>query len=141
MYDNSNPEYRLWENVLIANNYKLPSQRTKLFDFILDGFFFLQRKSLRLSTIWSSFDLSGIARGCGWQHIGAYINLGAFYLFGIPLAVILGFPLHIGGKGLWIGNLCGSTMQSVLLSLITGFTNWQQQVCYSLYQPWPLLNG
>ncbi|KAG1368083.1 protein DETOXIFICATION 14 [Cocos nucifera] len=72
--------------------------------------------------------LSGIARGCGWQHIGAYINLGAFYLFGIPIAVILGFPLHVGGKGLWIGILCGSTTQSVLLSLITGFTNWQQQV-------------
>ncbi|XP_022881059.1 protein DETOXIFICATION 12-like, partial [Olea europaea var. sylvestris] len=24
--------------------------------------------------------LSGVARGCGWQHIGAYINLAAFYL-------------------------------------------------------------
>ncbi|XP_019707049.1 protein DETOXIFICATION 12 isoform X2 [Elaeis guineensis] len=71
--------------------------------------------------------LSGIARGCGWQHIGAYVNLGAFYLIGIPIAVILGFPLHMGGKGLWIGILCGSTTQSVLLSLITGFTNWQQQ--------------
>ncbi|ONK67856.1 uncharacterized protein A4U43_C05F4520 [Asparagus officinalis] len=41
--------------------------------------------------------LSGIARGCGWQHIGAYVNLGAFYLFGIPVAVVLGFPLHVGG--------------------------------------------
>ncbi|XP_020105374.1 protein DETOXIFICATION 14-like isoform X1 [Ananas comosus] len=70
--------------------------------------------------------LSGIARGCGWQHLGAYVNLGSFYLVGIPLAVTLGFLLHMGGRGLWIGIVCGSTTQSVLLSLITWFTNWQQ---------------
>ncbi|CAL9049336.1 unnamed protein product [Musa banksii] len=71
--------------------------------------------------------LSGIARGCGWQHLGAYVNLGSFYLFGIPIAVVLGFLLHIGGKGLWIGIVCGSTTQTILLSLITIFTNWQNQ--------------
>ncbi|KAK8914533.1 MATE efflux family protein 9 [Platanthera zijinensis] len=72
--------------------------------------------------------LSGVARGCGWQHIGAYCNLGAFYLIGIPTAVVLGFVLHVGGKGLWIGILCGSTVQTILLSLVTMFTNWDQQV-------------
>ncbi|URD99983.1 MatE [Musa troglodytarum] len=71
--------------------------------------------------------LSGIARGCGWQHLGAYVNLGAFYLVGIPAAVVLGFLLHGGGKGLWIGILCGSTTQTVLLVLITCFTNWRHQ--------------
>ncbi|GAU24343.1 hypothetical protein TSUD_49320 [Trifolium subterraneum] len=35
--------------------------------------------------------LSGIARGCGWQKLGAYVNLGAYYVFGIPIAIILGF--------------------------------------------------
>ncbi|KAK9276932.1 hypothetical protein L1049_006470 [Liquidambar formosana] len=63
--------------------------------------------------------LSGIARGCGWQHIGAYVNLGAFYLFGIPMAVLLGFWIQLRGKGLWIGILCGATLQSILLSIIT----------------------
>ncbi|KAJ6806122.1 protein DETOXIFICATION 12-like isoform X2 [Iris pallida] len=71
--------------------------------------------------------LSGVARGCGWQHIGAYVNLGAFYLFGIPVAVVLGFVLHVRGKGLWIGILCGATLQTMLLFIITGCTNWQQQ--------------
>ncbi|EXB30262.1 MATE efflux family protein 6 [Morus notabilis] len=42
--------------------------------------------------------LSGNARGCGWQKIGAYVNLGSYYLVGIPLAVVLGFVLHMGGK-------------------------------------------
>ncbi|KAI0488577.1 hypothetical protein KFK09_028415 [Dendrobium nobile] len=72
--------------------------------------------------------MSGVARGCGWQHIGAYVNLFAFYLIGIPTAVVLGFVLHIGGKGLWVGILCGSTAQTILLSLVTIFTNWEKQV-------------
>ncbi|KAM4097244.1 hypothetical protein ACJW30_08G166500 [Castanea mollissima] len=32
--------------------------------------------------------LSGIARGSRWHHIGAYVNLGAFYLCGIPVAAV-----------------------------------------------------
>ncbi|KAI3502941.1 hypothetical protein L1887_31351 [Cichorium endivia] len=71
--------------------------------------------------------ISGIARGSGWQHIGAYVNLGAFYLFGIPAGIVLGFPLHLKAKGLWIGIVIGSIIQSTSLSLITGLTNWQKQ--------------
>ncbi|KAK9272811.1 hypothetical protein L1049_003189 [Liquidambar formosana] len=71
--------------------------------------------------------LSGVARGSGWQHIGAYANLGAFYLVGLPVAVVLGFVLHLRGKGLWIGIVAGSVVQSSVLSLITGFTDWQKQ--------------
>ncbi|OIT29489.1 PREDICTED: protein DETOXIFICATION 14-like [Nicotiana attenuata] len=71
--------------------------------------------------------LSGVARGSGWQHIGAYVNLGAYYLVGIPVALLLGFVLHLKGKGLWIGLVAGATVQSISLSLITGFTNWEKQ--------------
>lgn len=70
----------------------------------------------------------GVARGSGWQHIGAYINLGAFYVVGLPVGVLLGFVLHLKGKGLWIGVVIGSAMQSTLLSLVTSFTNWEKQV-------------
>lgn len=72
----------------------------------------------------------GIARGSGWQHIGAYVTLGAFYLFGIPAAVVLGFPLHMKAKGLWIGIVIGSVIQSTSLSLITGLTDWRKQVWF-----------
>jgi len=61
------------------------------------------------------------------------VNLGAFYLFGIPLAVVLGFLLHMGGKGLWIGILGGATVQTTLLAVVTSRTNWQQQVCSSIF--------
>ncbi|KAL6650563.1 hypothetical protein ACP70R_009488 [Stipagrostis hirtigluma subsp. patula] len=40
--------------------------------------------------------LSGIARGCGWQKIGACVNLGAYYLVGIPAAFCLAFVYHLG---------------------------------------------
>lgn len=71
--------------------------------------------------------LSGVARGCGWQHIGAYVNLGAFYLAGIPVAVLLGFHLHYGGRGLWIGILTGSLIQTAMLAFITCRTDWEYQ--------------
>ncbi|KAK6790693.1 hypothetical protein RDI58_009774 [Solanum bulbocastanum] len=84
---------------------------------------------LSLSVIMDALQasLSGVARGCGWQHIGAYVNLASFYLFGIPIALLLGFWLELGGKGLWIGILCGATLQTILLSIITSFTNWKKQ--------------
>jgi MATE family multidrug resistance protein len=71
--------------------------------------------------------LSGIARGCGWQKLGAYANLGAYYVVGIPIAVILAFVLHVGGRGLWIGILCGLCAQAILLFIITLCTDWEEQ--------------
>jgi MATE family multidrug resistance protein len=71
---------------------------------------------------------SGVARGSGLQNIGAYVNLGAYYLVGTPISVVLAFVLHLGGKGLWIGLVAGSTVQATLLALTTSFNNWQKQV-------------
>ncbi|KAH1245235.1 Protein DETOXIFICATION 11 [Glycine max] len=71
--------------------------------------------------------LAGVARGCGWQHIGVYVNIGAFYLCGIPMAILLSFFAKMRGKGLWIGVQVGSFAQCVLLSTITSCINWEQQ--------------
>ncbi|CAA0824479.1 MATE efflux family protein [Striga hermonthica] len=82
-----------------------------------------------LSVIMDSIQgpLSGVARGCGWQHFGAYVNLSAFYLFGIPIAGVLGFWFNFRGKGLWLGIICGATLQTIMLSIITACTNWEKQ--------------
>lgn len=72
---------------------------------------------------------SGIARGSGWQDLGAYINLAAYYLCGIPVAVVMGFWVKMGGKGLWIGLQAGSFLQVLLLSAITSCIDWHKQVC------------
>ncbi|EFH63335.1 mate efflux family protein [Arabidopsis lyrata subsp. lyrata] len=71
--------------------------------------------------------LSGVARGTGWQHIGAYANIGSYYLVGIPVGSILCFVVKLRGKGLWIGILIGSTLQTIVLALVTFFTNWEQE--------------
>ncbi|KAL4376495.1 hypothetical protein GQ457_02G006350 [Hibiscus cannabinus] len=71
--------------------------------------------------------LSGVARGTGWQHIGAYVNLGAYYLVGIPVAALLCFVANLRGKGLWTGIVCGTTVQALVLALVTASTNWQKQ--------------
>ncbi|OMO55609.1 Multi antimicrobial extrusion protein [Corchorus capsularis] len=69
----------------------------------------------------------GIVRGIGWQHIGAYANLAAYYLFGIPAGIICAFVLHLRGEGLWIGMVTGSSAQGILLVLVIAFTNWKKQ--------------
>ncbi|KAJ4973858.1 hypothetical protein NE237_007032 [Protea cynaroides] len=69
--------------------------------------------------------LSGTARGCGWQKIGAFINLGAYYLVGIPSAILLAFVLHIGGKGLWFGIICALCVQVLSLLIVTLRCNWE----------------
>ncbi|KAI5428131.1 protein DETOXIFICATION 3 [Lathyrus oleraceus] len=71
--------------------------------------------------------LSGVARGSGWQHVGAYVNLGAFYLVGVPIGVVLGFVAPFRAKGLWIGIVAGSIVQTVFLFIITALTNWKKQ--------------
>nr|XP_015882953.2 protein DETOXIFICATION 16-like [Ziziphus jujuba var. spinosa] len=71
--------------------------------------------------------LSGNARGCGWQKIGAYVNLGSYYLVGIPSGVLLAFVFHIGGKGLWLGITCALIVQLLFLFTITLQTNWEQE--------------
>ncbi|XP_050224815.1 protein DETOXIFICATION 12-like [Mercurialis annua] len=84
---------------------------------------------LCLSVIIDGFQdiLSGVARGTGWQDIGAYVNLGALYLIGIPIAIILGFRFELRGRGLWIGIQIGAGLQAVLLLLVTFLTNWEKQ--------------
>ncbi|XP_051126678.1 protein DETOXIFICATION 12-like [Andrographis paniculata] len=84
---------------------------------------------LGLSIIMDSLQavLSGVARGCGWQHIGAYVNLGSYYLVGMPAALLLAFVLHLKGRGLWSGLLAGATVQCIALSAVTGITNWEKQ--------------
>ncbi|GMY07328.1 protein DETOXIFICATION 12-like [Fagus crenata] len=84
---------------------------------------------ISLSVIMDSIQgvFSGVARGTGWQHIGAYVNLGAYYLCGIPVAVVLGFLTNLRGKGLWIGIQTGVAIQTIMLSIIISCTNWEKQ--------------
>lgn len=41
---------------------------------------------------------SGVAVGSGWQALVAFINIGSYYIVGIPLGVILGWLFGFGIK-------------------------------------------
>ncbi|KAL1824774.1 hypothetical protein ACET3Z_011552 [Daucus carota] len=71
--------------------------------------------------------LSGVVRGCGRQKIGAYINLGSYYIVGIPCAVLFAFVLHIGGKGLWVGIICGLILQGFFFFVLVARINWNEE--------------
>ncbi|KAJ4823766.1 hypothetical protein Tsubulata_012082 [Turnera subulata] len=71
--------------------------------------------------------LSGTCRGCGWQRIGAFVNFGAYYIIGIPSAVVLAFVFHMGGKGLWVGIILALFVQASLLAIVTLCTDWDKQ--------------
>ncbi|XP_039170962.1 protein DETOXIFICATION 18 isoform X2 [Eucalyptus grandis] len=70
--------------------------------------------------------LSGVARGCGWQHLAVYVNLVTFFCMGVPIAVLLGFKLNLNVKGLWIGLICGLSSQTATLLVITLRTKWSR---------------
>lgn len=71
--------------------------------------------------------ISGVAVGGGWQALVAYINLGCYYIFGLPLGFLLGYKLKMGVEGIWSGMLCGTALQTVILLLIIWRTNWSQE--------------
>ncbi|XP_061338871.1 protein DETOXIFICATION 21-like [Gastrolobium bilobum] len=72
--------------------------------------------------------LSGVSIGAGWQSIVAYVNIGCYYLIGIPVGVVIGIFFNLQVKGVWIGMLFGTFVQTVVLIIITFKTDWDKQV-------------
>ncbi|KAK3137024.1 hypothetical protein QOZ80_5BG0446670 [Eleusine coracana subsp. coracana] len=72
--------------------------------------------------------LSGVAVGSGWQAIVAYVNVGAYYLIGLPIGCILGYKTSLGAAGIWWGLIIGVFLQTIALIIITARTNWDKEV-------------
>ena len=53
------------------------------------------RDPIRLKDVFLS---AGVARGCGWQHLVVYINLGGFYCIGMLVAAFLAFKTTLRAK-------------------------------------------
>ncbi|MCD9560285.1 hypothetical protein HAX54_018807 [Datura stramonium] len=72
--------------------------------------------------------LSGVAVGSGWQSKVAYINLGSYYLVGVPLGILMGMLLHTGLEGMWAGMIFGGTaLQTIILAFITYRCDWEKE--------------
>lgn len=72
--------------------------------------------------------LSGVAIGAGWQSTVAYVNLGCYYLIGIPIGVVLGYVIKLQVEGVWIGMQIGTFVQTIVLIILTYRTDWDKQV-------------
>ncbi|GAA0167224.1 transporter [Lithospermum erythrorhizon] len=72
--------------------------------------------------------ISGVAVGGGWQALVAYINLGSYYIFGLPLGFFLGYTFNLGVMGLWGGMIAGTTLQTLVLLFVLYRTNWKNEV-------------
>ncbi|XP_028769375.1 protein DETOXIFICATION 29-like isoform X1 [Neltuma alba] len=71
--------------------------------------------------------LSGVAIGAGWQTAVAYVNIACYYLFGVPLGLVLGYILNLGVLGIWSGMLSGTILQTIVLCIMVYKTNWNKE--------------
>ncbi|KAM3360533.1 hypothetical protein P3S68_020245 [Capsicum galapagoense] len=83
--------------------------------------------------------LSGVAVGSGWQAYVAYINLGCYYLLGVPLCFIMSWGFNYGVMkfseseiafiwGIWAGMIFGGTaVQTLILAIITIRCDWTKE--------------
>ncbi|XP_050126709.1 protein DETOXIFICATION 33-like [Malus sylvestris] len=71
--------------------------------------------------------LSGVAVGAGWQSLVAYINIGCYYIIGLPAGILLGFTFKFGVEGIWSGMIGGILLQTIILIVVTSVTNWKKE--------------
>nr|XP_043631577.1 protein DETOXIFICATION 27-like [Erigeron canadensis] len=72
--------------------------------------------------------LSGVAVGSGWQSYVAYINLGCYYLIGLPIGFAMEWIFNLGVMGIWAGMIFGGTaIQTVVLAIITSRCDWEKE--------------
>ncbi|XP_042488321.1 protein DETOXIFICATION 27-like [Macadamia integrifolia] len=71
--------------------------------------------------------LSGVAVGSGWQAFVAFINLGCYYIIGLPLGCLLGWLFNLGAKGIWMGMIGGTGIQTLILAIITICCDWENE--------------
>ena len=69
----------------------------------------------------------GVLRGSARPSDAANINLAAFYVVGMPVAVALGFGFGVGFCGLWIGLLAAQISCAGLMLYFVGSTDWEAE--------------
>ncbi|KAH0915515.1 hypothetical protein HID58_029961, partial [Brassica napus] len=69
----------------------------------------------------------GVVRGTARPSTAANVNLGAFYLVGMPVALGLGFWAGVGFNGLWLGLLAAQVSCAGLMMYVVGTTDWETE--------------
>src|SRR5258706_103090 len=73
---------------------------------------------LRIAGVFQLFDgvqavAGGALRGAGDVRFSFYANLTAYWVIGLPLALVLGFTLGWGAPGIWWGLTLGLILVAV----------------------------
>ncbi|CAH2042806.1 unnamed protein product [Thlaspi arvense] len=63
--------------------------------------------------------LSGVAVGSGWQSYVAYINLGCYYLVGLPVGFVMGWVFDTG--------VMETGLQTLILAILTIRCDWEKE--------------
>ncbi|KAJ7581061.1 multidrug/Oligosaccharidyl-lipid/Polysaccharide flippase [Mycena floridula] len=71
---------------------------------------------------------AGILRARGKQILGAFLNVSAYYIFGIPLGAWLAFNRSMGLQGLWIGLTVSLVYCGVIGTWLCLTTDWDEEV-------------
>ncbi|CAN0907519.1 Protein DETOXIFICATION 49 [Linum grandiflorum] len=67
----------------------------------------------------------GVLRGSARPKLGANINLGCFYLVGMPVAMLLSFYLGYDFRGLWLGLMAAQGSCLVTMLFVVSRTDWK----------------
>ncbi|KAJ1826171.1 ethionine resistance protein [Coemansia sp. RSA 2599] len=70
---------------------------------------------------------TGILRGQGRQGIAAVIRVIVLYIFAVPLAYVLCFPLGMGLYGLWVGLAAGFALIMLAEAWLVFSSDWQAE--------------
>ncbi|KAF5364814.1 hypothetical protein D9758_009308 [Tetrapyrgos nigripes] len=72
---------------------------------------------------------SGILRARGKQITGAVLNIGAYYVLGIPFGILLAFKFNMKLTGLWLGLTVALVICAVVGTILCIWTpNWEEEV-------------
>ncbi|XP_071715541.1 protein DETOXIFICATION 53 [Rutidosis leptorrhynchoides] len=69
----------------------------------------------------------GALTGSARPKVGVRINIAAFYLIGLPMAIVLAFVLKVGYPGLWLGLVASQLTCASLMTYTLMKTNWRDQ--------------
>ncbi|XP_050128174.1 protein DETOXIFICATION 49-like [Malus sylvestris] len=66
----------------------------------------------------------GVLKGSARPMLGAIINFGAFYVVGLPMALLMAFVMHLGLLGLWLGLLAAQMVCFLVMVIVLIRTDW-----------------
>ncbi|KAI9982559.1 hypothetical protein PInf_008524 [Phytophthora infestans] len=69
--------------------------------------------------------MQGVLRGTGRLSLGAYINLVAYFVLGLPIGAYLAFGMDMGVEGMWLGLTGGIFFGCVVSFVKICETDWK----------------